>query len=264
MKMTEPNILDYMNEKDPKVRLINKVGTIDCVEDSIKDVYSLLSKLGYTPQNFMNPEDIDITLTECLDESLSKINGRREDILRKRTGLNKEGRIYTLKEIAGEQGVTGPAIRVHEAYALRRMKHPRIAREFCNSYRNGLLTKVAEKNPELIVGLFNRNNLLEENNNSLEGEVSRIKNSVFDFAMGNKPLYVEEPQKEDVLGKSIDELEVSVRSYNCLKHSANIKTIGELMGKSERELLRSKNFGRKALNDIKRAIGELGLTLRER
>ena len=49
------------------------------------------------------------------------------------------------------------------------------------------------------------------------------------------------------LGKSVDELELSVRSYNCLKN-ANIRTIGELVQKTEAEMLKTKNFGRKSLN----------------
>jgi len=62
------------------------------------------------------------------------------------------------------------------------------------------------------------------------------------------------------LGKSVDEMELSVRSYNCLKN-ANIRTIGELVQKSETEMLKTKNFGRKSLNEIKEILGEMGLSL---
>jgi DNA-directed RNA polymerase subunit alpha len=58
--------------------------------------------------------------------------------------------------------------------------------------------------------------------------------------------------------KSIDELELSVRAYNCLKN-ANIKTIGELVRKTEYEMLRTKNFGRKSLNEIKDILHSMGL-----
>jgi len=58
--------------------------------------------------------------------------------------------------------------------------------------------------------------------------------------------------------KSVDELELSVRSYNCLKN-ANIRTIAELVQKSEQEMLRTKNFGRKSLNEIKEIILGMGL-----
>jgi DNA-directed RNA polymerase subunit alpha len=62
------------------------------------------------------------------------------------------------------------------------------------------------------------------------------------------------------LGKSVDEMELSVRSYNCLKN-ANIRTIGELVQKTESEMLKTKNFGRKSLNEIKEILGGMGLSL---
>jgi hypothetical protein len=55
-------------------------------------------------------------------------------------------------------------------------------------------------------------------------------------------------------------LELSVRSYNCLKN-ANIRTIGELVTKSEAEMLKTKNFGRKSLNEIKEILTSMGLSL---
>ena len=62
------------------------------------------------------------------------------------------------------------------------------------------------------------------------------------------------------LDKSVEELELSVRSYNCLRN-ANIRTIRELVQKSEGEMLRTKNFGRKSLNEIKEILISMGLNL---
>ena len=62
------------------------------------------------------------------------------------------------------------------------------------------------------------------------------------------------------LDKSVEELELSVRSYNCLKN-ANIQTIRELVQKTEPEMLRTKNFGRKSLNEIKEILQSMGLGL---
>src|SRR5579872_2958079 len=62
------------------------------------------------------------------------------------------------------------------------------------------------------------------------------------------------------LNRSVEELELSVRSYNCLKN-ANIQTIGELVQKTEAEMLRTKNFGRKSLNEIKEILANMGLSL---
>ena len=65
-------------------------------------------------------------------------------------------------------------------------------------------------------------------------------------------------QMNEVLSRSVEELELSVRSYNCLKN-ANIQTIGDLVQKTEAEMLRTKNFGRKSLNEIKEILSSLGL-----
>lgn len=66
------------------------------------------------------------------------------------------------------------------------------------------------------------------------------------------------PQFNDNLFKTVDELELSVRSANCLKN-ADIKYIGEMVQKSEQEMLRTKNFGRKSLNEIKEILKGMGL-----
>ena len=60
--------------------------------------------------------------------------------------------------------------------------------------------------------------------------------------------------------ESVDELELSVRAYNCLKN-ADIKTIGELVQRTEAEMLKTKNFGRKSLSSIKAILAEMGLQL---
>ena len=61
------------------------------------------------------------------------------------------------------------------------------------------------------------------------------------------------------LKRSVEELELSVRSYNCLKN-AEIKTIGDLVQRTEAEMLKTKNFGRKSLNEIKEILSEMGLS----
>ncbi|WP_454064743.1 DNA-directed RNA polymerase subunit alpha [Candidatus Nitrospira salsa] len=62
------------------------------------------------------------------------------------------------------------------------------------------------------------------------------------------------------LFKSVNELELSVRAANCLKN-ANIKTIADLVQKTENEMLKTKNFGKKSLNEIKEVLAEMGLEL---
>lgn len=69
----------------------------------------------------------------------------------------------------------------------------------------------------------------------------------------------EQPFNENLL-RSVDELELSVRSANCLAN-ANIKYIGDLVQKTESEMLKTKNFGRKSLKEIKEILSEMGLSL---
>jgi len=74
-------------------------------------------------------------------------------------------------------------------------------------------------------------------------------------------LHHDEPEPLNAnLFKSVDELELSVRSANCLQN-ANIRFIGELVQKTEAEMLKTKNFGRKSLNEIKETLASLGLSL---
>ena len=62
-----------------------------------------------------------------------------------------------------------------------------------------------------------------------------------------------------LLKTRVDELELSVRSSNCLR-AANIQTLGELVAKSESEMLKYRNFGRKSLNELTSILDELGLS----
>ena len=71
----------------------------------------------------------------------------------------------------------------------------------------------------------------------------------------------EEDQKEKALDKTIDELELSVRSYNCLKRAA-INTVEELTEKTEDEMMKVRNLGKKSLDEVKKKLAELGLSLR--
>lgn len=71
---------------------------------------------------------------------------------------------------------------------------------------------------------------------------------------------IHSPQFNENLFRSVDDLELSVRSANCLKN-ANIRYIGELVSRSEAEMLKTKNFGRKSLNEIKEILSNMGLSL---
>lgn len=95
-----------------------------------------------------------------------------------------------------------------------------------------------------------------------------IKDHMELFINFEEPVYVEEVEVKDekneqileLLDKSIEELELSVRAYNCLKN-ATIKTLAELCSKTDAEMLKTKNFGRKSLEEIKKVLADLGLGL---
>jgi len=78
--------------------------------------------------------------------------------------------------------------------------------------------------------------------------------------VGAEERLIEKQEFNENLYRSVDELELSVRSANCLKN-ADIKYIGELVQKSEQEILMTKNFGRKSLNEIKEILSCMGLRL---
>ena len=68
------------------------------------------------------------------------------------------------------------------------------------------------------------------------------------------------PEFNENLYRSVDELELSVRSANCLKN-ADINKLWQLVSKTEAEMLKTKNFGRKSLNEIKEVLSEMDLSL---
>jgi DNA-directed RNA polymerase subunit alpha len=71
----------------------------------------------------------------------------------------------------------------------------------------------------------------------------------------------EEDKKEKVLEITIEELDLSVRSYNCLKR-AGINTVEELIKRNEEEMMKVRNLGRKSLEEVEQKLATLGLSLR--
>ena len=103
------------------------------------------------------------------------------------------------------------------------------------------------------------------------GEASRILEDHFDLLTNFPDASPQEEAAErdevrprtelnENLFRNVDELELSVRASNCLK-TANIRTIADLVQKTEAELLKTKNFGKKSLNEIKTILGEMSLSL---
>ncbi len=94
----------------------------------------------------------------------------------------------------------------------------------------------------------------------LKEQVSLFINFVEEPEPVEEEIRTSEPPVNENLNRRVEELELSVRSANCLQN-ANIRYIGELVSRTEGEMLRTKNFGRKSLNEIKEILTEMGLSL---
>jgi len=86
------------------------------------------------------------------------------------------------------------------------------------------------------------------------------KDLVIEFEAGEARVSEEQAKLKKILNMSVNEIELSVRAANCL-NNANITTVGQLAMKTEQEMLKYRNFGKKSLNEIKEKLAALGLTL---
>jgi len=114
-------------------------------------------------------------------------------------------------------------------------------------WTNGSIT------PDLSLGLAAK--LIKDHMRIFTGEEEKIAAEIKDD-------FPSEAKLEEDLDMPIEHLELSVRAYNCLRN-ADVKTLRELLQKSERELLMTRNFGRKSLNEIKEILSAMGLQLRQ-
>jgi DNA-directed RNA polymerase subunit alpha len=88
----------------------------------------------------------------------------------------------------------------------------------------------------------------------------RVSEEHYEFESQQSTVSEEENKLRKLLNMSVNEIELSVRAANCL-NNANITTVGELAMKTEQEMLKYRNFGKKSLNEIKEKLAALGLTL---
>ena len=106
--------------------------------------------------------------------------------------------------------------------------------------------------------------ILPEDSVALAAKILKEQLQIFiSFDEDCEPVEEEAPVEEEVnehLYRTVDELELSVRSANCLAN-ANIRFIGELVQKTEAEMLKTKNFGRKSLKEIKEILTQMDLSL---
>jgi DNA-directed RNA polymerase subunit alpha len=83
---------------------------------------------------------------------------------------------------------------------------------------------------------------------------------VIEFEEAEERVSAEQAKLRKILNMSVNEIELSVRAANCL-NNANITTVGQLAMKTEQEMLKYRNFGKKSLNEIKEKLAGLGLEL---
>jgi len=128
-------------------------------------------------------------------------------------------------------------------------------------------TRVAEITDydRLILEIWTDGTITPEDGLGFASKIMKDHLTLFINFLDHEFLLEEEGKEEDIyinpnLYKSVDELELSVRSYNCLK-AANIRTIAQLVQKSEAEMLKYRNFGKKSLNEIKELLDKMGLSL---
>lgn len=118
---------------------------------------------------------------------------------------------------------------------------------------------------KLTIEIWTNGSVKPEDALAYSAKIMKEQLSIFiNFDEDSEPMLLEESQEDidkinENLYRTVEELELSVRSANCLKN-AGIKLIGELVSKTEAEMLKTQNFGRKSLNEIKDILSDMGLT----
>lgn len=169
----------------------------------------------------------------------------------------KPGRGYVPAERNKEEGLPIGAIAVDSIYSPVRRVNFQVS-----SARVGRVTDY----DKLTLEIWTDETITPQDALSAAARILREHLSIFIPSDEEGELKPEEQRLEETrevnknLFRSVSELELSVRAANCLKN-ANIKTIADLVQKTEAEMLRTKNFGKKSLNEIKEILAEMGLSL---
>lgn len=111
-------------------------------------------------------------------------------------------------------------------------------------------------------GSLNPQDAVKEAASILMAQLDKIDNPEFTEAIRGLMKQNEEDPRQKILETSIDDLELSVRAYNCLKRAA-INNVQDLVNKSENEMMKIRNLGRKSLKEVMDKIKEMGLSFRE-
>lgn len=186
-----------------------------------------------------------------IEKMLGELDPREEKVIRMRFALGME--FHTLEQVGAAIGKDRERVRQIEAKALRKLKHPVRAQHLEILFRSTLENKLKESLKEIAK--------LQEDKEALASQVKRDKETaqkIIDTlhtigAVGDKINII-----PSVLAKSIFDFELSVRTHNCVKN-VNVKTVGDLIQKTEQEMLKAKNFGRKGLVELKAILATMNL-----
>lgn len=231
---THVKFTEYEDAKVFRDALINKRSLEEeslslCALDRI--FYVLLDNLSLVERNNLNDANYDIMISN-LDYALSnRLTPREEYVLK----LYYSSDSMSLELVAKDLGVTTERVRQILVKALRRLRHSSFKifsyydfKEYDSLYKEELAKRIQE--------------------------IEFIKNASEDIILSLT--------KDHASSIKIEELELSLRSYNCLKR-ANINTIEELISKTQEDLLKVRNLGRKSIREIVEKLKSFGYELKK-
>ena len=205
--------------------------------DEIMNCYSDVNRLGSIARSMVFDYKQIVENFDANWEYLKKTLPPREE--RVIEAYFKEG--LTFEKIAKEFGVTRERIRQIEAKAIKRLSHP---------------TRVN-------VLIMNIENLNEKDSlkEKIEQEILYLRKKLWNIT-NNSEVFVEESREELLLDIDIEIIDLSLRSYNCLKR-AEINTIRDLTKMSVNDLLKVRNLGKKCVEEIQNKLNEMGYHLKD-
>lgn len=191
-----------------------------------------------------------------VDAQLDTLAPREREILRKRFGIDKES-AQTHQGVGEDEDVTRERIRQIESKALRKLRHPSRKRVLASLLEPvGEPVAVASANERQKADLRLQKAFVDQCSSLMRAAEPLM--ALLDNAVSDKRWV-----RGDNLSRSVDELHLNIRAVRCLR-DVGILTIGDLVKKTERDLLRIKNFGRKSLREIKEILANMGLSLDRR
>ena len=202
--------------------------------------------------------DNDNDRMDGLNHALETLSEREQKVIYLRFQEFK-----TLEDVAKEFNVTRERIRQIEAHAIRKLRHPSRSYYITYGYEGCLeFKKVRAKASELEKKeeeLNEREEFLAERERKLDETLKKYKPK-FDAMNISIDMPIEKIHEAVQLSVDIEEMDLSVRSYNCLRRSG-IRTVGDLVKKCETDdnmdLLRVRNLGRKSLTEVLEKLYEL-------